>query len=239
MNQNTTSFEAIEQPEPPRRSAKFGTRSLFVQMTLVFGAAGTARGLALLPDWPAGAVASSAAVMSVALTLVLVRLSDRRLSFAVMVAVLAGALGLLIIAFVASGEAVIVFATSLPFAFALTRSRRRWFPLCVLVVAISGAVILSGGDGSPIRAGFAMLTLAGAVCVGFIAVLVGQQFQQRKEQYDADQHMLEITRERLRFATDLHDVQGHTLTVIKLKAELARRSLGHDLARARSRTCRN
>lgn len=36
---------------------------------------------------------------------------------------------------------------------------------------------------------------------------------------------LAVTRERLRFAADLHDIQGHSLQVIALKAELAERLL--------------
>jgi two-component system, NarL family, sensor histidine kinase DesK len=43
---------------------------------------------------------------------------------------------------------------------------------------------------------------------------------------------LGITRERMRFAGDLHDIQGHTLHVIKLKAALARRLVRVDPDRA-------
>ncbi len=42
---------------------------------------------------------------------------------------------------------------------------------------------------------------------------------------------LAVTRERLRFAADLHDIQGHHLQVIALQAELAERTLGRDAAR--------
>nr|WP_245190114.1 histidine kinase [Leucobacter exalbidus] len=41
---------------------------------------------------------------------------------------------------------------------------------------------------------------------------------------------LAVTQERLRFAADLHDIQGHHLQVIALKAELAERLQGHDAA---------
>ncbi|MCW2287068.1 two-component system sensor histidine kinase DesK [Leucobacter luti] len=37
---------------------------------------------------------------------------------------------------------------------------------------------------------------------------------------------LAVTQERLRFAADLHDIQGHHLQVIALKAELAERTMG-------------
>lgn len=41
-------------------------------------------------------------------------------------------------------------------------------------------------------------------------------------------------RERLRFAADLHDVQGHHLQVLALKTELAERQLDHDVEAART-----
>ncbi|HVK25581.1 MAG TPA: histidine kinase [Actinokineospora sp.] len=39
---------------------------------------------------------------------------------------------------------------------------------------------------------------------------------------------LAVARERLRFAAELHDVQGHHLQAIALKGELAERLIGHD-----------
>jgi two-component system sensor histidine kinase DesK len=44
---------------------------------------------------------------------------------------------------------------------------------------------------------------------------------------------LAVARERLRFASDLHDIQGHHLQVISLKAELAERLLPVDVEAAR------
>ena len=43
---------------------------------------------------------------------------------------------------------------------------------------------------------------------------------------------LAVARERLRFATDLHDIQGHNLQVIALKSELAERLLDDEPERA-------
>ncbi|MFI9531093.1 sensor histidine kinase [Micromonospora rosaria] len=43
---------------------------------------------------------------------------------------------------------------------------------------------------------------------------------------------LAVMRERVRFASDLHDIQGHTLHVVKLKIALAQRLLDRDTARA-------
>ncbi|MEV0616556.1 histidine kinase [Nonomuraea sp. NPDC050404] len=43
---------------------------------------------------------------------------------------------------------------------------------------------------------------------------------------------LAVTRERMRFASDLHDIQGHTLHVVKLKSALAEKLVRTDAARA-------
>ncbi|WP_216694081.1 sensor histidine kinase [Dietzia psychralcaliphila] len=43
---------------------------------------------------------------------------------------------------------------------------------------------------------------------------------------------LQIMRERMRFAGDLHDIQGHTLHVVNLKVALAQELLGRDPERA-------
>nr|WP_269330571.1 histidine kinase [Kineosporia babensis] len=43
---------------------------------------------------------------------------------------------------------------------------------------------------------------------------------------------LAVARERIRFAGDLHDIQGHTLHVVKLKTKLAQKLVHTDPARA-------
>ena len=74
---------------------------------------------------------------------------------------------------------------------------------------------------------------------GFTAVLTGLMFP-NKRFYDVVADIeaerdreadLAVVRERMRFAGDLHDIQGHTLHVVKLKIALARRLLHSDTAR--------
>jgi len=74
---------------------------------------------------------------------------------------------------------------------------------------------------------------------GFTAVLTGLMFP-NKRFYDVVADMeaerdreaeLALVRERMRFAGDLHDIQGHTLHVVKLKIALARKLLDSDTAR--------
>ena len=78
------------------------------------------------------------------------------------------------------------------------------------------------------------------VPTGFTAVLTGLMFP-NKGFYDVMADLeearereaeLAVVRERMRFASDLHDIQGHTLHVVKLKIALAQRLLDVDTARA-------
>ncbi|RFU20078.1 sensor histidine kinase [Geodermatophilus marinus] len=75
---------------------------------------------------------------------------------------------------------------------------------------------------------------------GFTAVVTGLMFP-NKRFYDVVADMeaehdreaeLAVTRERMRFAGDLHDIQGHTLHVVKLKVALAQRLLRSEPERA-------
>jgi two-component system sensor histidine kinase DesK len=74
---------------------------------------------------------------------------------------------------------------------------------------------------------------------GFTAVLTGLMFpNERFYEVVADieaerdrEGELAVVRERMRFAGDLHDIQGHTLHVVKLKVALARKLLHSDTER--------
>ncbi len=72
------------------------------------------------------------------------------------------------------------------------------------------------------------------VVVGVSNLFVAQQKRAnaRLQQAQQENVALSAVAERERIARDLHDVLGHTLSVIVLKAELAGRLLGRDNARA-------
>ncbi|GAA2405356.1 hypothetical protein GCM10010191_11480 [Actinomadura vinacea] len=57
--------------------------------------------------------------------------------------------------------------------------------------------------------------------------LVGELEEARKREGE-----LAVIRERVRFASDLHDIQGHTLHVVKLKTALAEKLVRTDVERA-------
>jgi two-component system sensor histidine kinase DesK len=64
---------------------------------------------------------------------------------------------------------------------------------------------------------------------GLVSVL-----RRNRELADAREELarLAVSKERLRFARDLHDIIGHSLTAISVKAELAGRLIGRDDGRA-------
>ncbi|TYP89014.1 two-component system sensor histidine kinase DesK [Blastococcus xanthinilyticus] len=75
---------------------------------------------------------------------------------------------------------------------------------------------------------------------GFTAIVTGLMFPNKRfydvvadleeaRERDAE---LAVMRERMRFAGDLHDIQGHTLHVVKLKIALARKLIHSDPERA-------
>lgn len=72
----------------------------------------------------------------------------------------------------------------------------------------------------------------------FIAAIIMLLERQRMilrdlEQVQQTEAELAVMRERVRFASDLHDIQGHTLHVVNLKVELAAELLDSDVERAR------
>ncbi|GAA0368438.1 hypothetical protein GCM10009541_08580 [Micromonospora gifhornensis] len=68
-----------------------------------------------------------------------------------------------------------------------------------------------------------------------VTTVLGERFYdliRELEQTREREAELAVVRERVRFASDLHDIQGHTLHVVKLKIALAQRLLLRDSDRA-------
>ncbi len=132
---------------------------------------------------------------------------------------------------------------ALPFAVlvagaALSAERRdRWLLLAGATVVTGAIGALAAAAGWTTDAPLA-LTLASMFLVAFVGGLTVTQVWiwdvtlqvDRAREAEAE---LAVLRERLRFAADLHDVQGHQLQTIALKAELARRLVGSDDEAAR------
>jgi two-component system sensor histidine kinase DesK len=137
------------------------------------------------------------------------------------------------------GVLVLLFALELPFA------RADAFVMCVFVVVVTVARL--GGRAAPIVAGFALLAvfvplavpswhdtlsaaldngtaiaipMIGLAMFGFFNVIRGNRALAEAQ---AELSRLAAENERSRIARDLHDLLGHSLTTITVKAGLARR----------------
>ncbi len=102
-----------------------------------------------------------------------------------------------------------------------------------LVVGLTVLVIALGALedwGSQVGAAFGVMAASVAI-FGMRAVIARNIDLLRAQQENAG---LAVENERTRFARDLHDILGHSLTVITVKAELAQRLLDVDTERARA-----
>ncbi|MEV8634807.1 histidine kinase [Streptosporangium sp. NPDC051023] len=122
---------------------------------------------------------------------------------------------------------VSIIATFLP-------ARRRWL---LIAATAAGAAVLGGitaavsGQGSVFAAAFpaGLVVFTGWVTLGMLWAWDVAERLNAARQLSAE---LAVKDERLRFAADLHDIQGHHLQVIALKSELAARLAEADPARA-------
>lgn len=104
----------------------------------------------------------------------------------------------------------------------------------LIVVAATFAGVTAAGYGvdgwSPHGNNFAVLLAAAAVW----SFRLAWQRQAKLAVAERDLSDLAVEEERARIARDLHDILGHSLTVISVKAELAERLLDSDPAGARA-----
>lgn len=106
----------------------------------------------------------------------------------------------------------------------------------VAFVALVGVVkaLTAPDDATDVLLLYVLLP-AGVATVMAGSLFAGQIYYDLVEELeDARQREAElaVVKERMRFAGDLHDIQGHTLHVVKLKITLAEKLLGSDLRRA-------
>jgi two-component system, NarL family, sensor histidine kinase DesK len=103
--------------------------------------------------------------------------------------------------------------------------------VCALTVLITVAVALAGGD-DPATAVLIVVTVGGGVAVLNALPVWFWDLLVQAEHGRTAQARLAASEERLRFARDVHDLLGHRLSVIALKAELAERLAPVDASRA-------
>ncbi|HUA48853.1 MAG TPA: histidine kinase, partial [Solirubrobacteraceae bacterium] len=92
--------------------------------------------------------------------------------------------------------------------------------LCVFLAAITSTIAGAGG-------GTVVSFVASTAGVGMLMLVMGDLRLRNEELNEARAELAQmaVTQERERFARDLHDLLGHSLSVITLKAELAGRLL--------------
>jgi two-component system sensor histidine kinase DesK len=98
------------------------------------------------------------------------------------------------------------------------------------IVLFAGELLLLGGDLTSI-----LSVLMPAGILGVIALYTSQSAHQQRilRRSQEEIHRLATLAERERIARDLHDLLGHTLSLVALKSELARKLLDRDLESAR------
>jgi two-component system sensor histidine kinase DesK len=102
----------------------------------------------------------------------------------------------------------------------------------VVVLLVVGSLALSAVEDWDSQVGLAFGVMAASVAVfGLRTVMRRNLALIQAHEENAD---LAVENERTRFARDLHDILGHSLTVITVKAELAQRLFDVDQDRARS-----
>lgn len=102
-----------------------------------------------------------------------------------------------------------------------------------VAAAMAAGVVLSGAlDSWGSQAGTAFGVLAASFAVYGMRLVMSRNLELLRAQ--EENAALAIEGERSRVARDLHDILGHSLTVITVKAELARRLLDDDPDRARA-----
>jgi two-component system sensor histidine kinase DesK len=107
---------------------------------------------------------------------------------------------------------------------------RRWWGIAVAAAAVAAsafiATVVEPDEGTWV---IVFITFAVAVMTGGIGLM-----SERGRQYEQMQRDLALVEERERVARDVHDVLGHSLTVVTVKAELAERLVDLDPDRARA-----
>lgn len=106
--------------------------------------------------------------------------------------------------------------------------------LVVIVLTAAGVGIgaIATGASGGMSASYALIIVA----IGTMMTAFQRQIRVNRELQAARHELarLAVTDERLRIARDLHDLLGHSLSVINLKSELAAKLVAHDPARAQA-----
>jgi len=102
----------------------------------------------------------------------------------------------------------------------------------VTVALVLGTIALGAVEDWGSQVGTAFSIMAASLAVFGLRALISRNVDLIEAQ--SENARLAVDNERTRFARDLHDILGHSLTVITVKAELAQKLLDVDVERARA-----
>lgn len=107
-------------------------------------------------------------------------------------------------------------------------------PAGMLVLVLATAGIATMGLVNDFRLQDVLVGCVVAIMIILLTFSLARQEETNRQLKDARRELAElaVVNERLRFARDMHDLLGHTLTVIRAKSELAGRLLSAEPARA-------
>jgi two-component system sensor histidine kinase DesK len=141
------------------------------------------------------------------------------------------ALAVLTLALGAPQSFVLLFVYVVTVAGMLLPSTAAVAVIAVTAPAVATGLAATGADGSTVAA-YALTIVA----IGALMSVLGRETRANRELRAAREELarLAVAEERLRIARDLHDLLGHTLSLIALKSELATRLVGSDPRRAQA-----
>lgn len=121
--------------------------------------------------------------------------------------------------------------TGLPFLVTTPIYFLGWTWLLPMVIGLWGVTVaLSWWAWGVSQSGFMWVIAVAVLILG----LVSRRMEETRENHLAVEARLSLSEERDRMARDVHDVLGHSLTVVVMKTELARRLMDVDPERARA-----
>ncbi|WP_022873541.1 sensor histidine kinase [Nesterenkonia alba] len=127
----------------------------------------------------------------------------------------------------AIGPWVVAFTPYLAALIIYTRSPRVGIPIGVLIWAVPSLLALIWADFDPL-----WIAAGPGIGMGFIVAMRLTEYYEDRDRRRAE--TLRAAEDRDRIARDVHDVLGHSLTVLSIKAQLARRLMEAEPDRARA-----
>ena len=220
-------------PEVPDRPSPV---TLYPWLLIAWGAASRTVHGAFHPGWLAAAGLMTFAVLYMAALWVRWRTSRPRAAY-LLLAALGAVTMALVIGFGQDMSSLfpllsIVCGAVLPWVIPLKSGHGP--PLPILTVFSVAAVSLSIAIGQHASAGDIWSSWYGAALSGLVVAVIYRFIEAVAELRRTREELARsaVDAERLRFARDMHDLLGHTLSVIVVKAQVARKLAGRDPAQA-------